>query len=125
MRSEFGTRLLTARKFANLTQDQLCAKTGMAQSNLGRLEKTGQGSSFTPAIAEACKVNIQWLAYGKGDMQSPDAPIYSGPSERASNIAFMFDKLSQAQQVQMSGVILELIVQAMQADAASRGDIWK
>ena len=115
MRSEFGSRLLAARKFANLTQDQLCAKTGIGQSNLGKLEKTGQGSSYTPAIAEACKVNIHWLAYGTGDMKAPDAPIYSGPSERASNIAFMFDKLPPSVQVQLSGAILEMIVRAMQS----------
>ena len=69
MRSEFGQRLLDARKFAKLTQVQLADAVGMAQANLSELERSGQGSTYTPAIAVRCGVDVNWLAYGKGEMK--------------------------------------------------------
>lgn len=68
MRSEFGQRLFEARKHAKLTQTQLALAVGMSQGTYGELERIGQGSSYTPAIAEKCGVDVNWLAYGNGQM---------------------------------------------------------
>jgi transcriptional regulator with XRE-family HTH domain len=69
MATEFGKRLREARKFANLTQSQLAEKAGLAsQGTVSELEKISSGSSFTPQLAAACKVNANWLATGEGDM---------------------------------------------------------
>lgn len=53
---------------AKLTQAQLSKQVGMAQGTLAELERVGTGSSFTPAIADICGVNVNWLAYGRGEM---------------------------------------------------------
>ena len=67
-RSDFGTRLLAARNHADLTQTQLAKEVGMAQATYGKLENVGQGSSYTPSIAQACGVNALWLSTGHGSM---------------------------------------------------------
>lgn len=68
MRSDFGNRLLQARKHAKLTQVELAKRVGMSQGTYAELEKNGNGSSYTPAIAEVCGVSTNWLAYNKGEM---------------------------------------------------------
>ncbi len=68
MRSEFGSRLYIARKYAKLTQSELAKRVGMSQPNLAELESKGQASGLTPAIAIVCGVSVQWLAYGIGGM---------------------------------------------------------
>lgn len=67
-RSEFGRRLVAARKHAGLTQKEVALKVGMSQGTLGEAEKEGQGSSYTSQIAALCGVSAEWLATGKGDM---------------------------------------------------------
>ena len=69
MRTEFGQRLFTARKSAKLTQLKLSKAVGMSQGTYGELELTGQGSSYTPAIARELGVSVEWLAYGHGEME--------------------------------------------------------
>lgn len=68
MRSEFGERLLHARKHAKKTQVQTANAVGMSQGSYAELEKIGQGSTFTVAIAKFFGVNPEWLESGKGGM---------------------------------------------------------
>ncbi len=75
MRSEFGNRLYQARKQAGLTQSQLAKAVGMSQGTYAELEKTGQGSSYTPAIAGVCNVSVEWLAYGQGSINNTNRNV--------------------------------------------------
>lgn len=68
-RSPYGLRLFQARTTAKLSQPELAKAAGMAQSTLAGLEKDGQGSSFTPQLAAACGVRVDWLATGDGPMK--------------------------------------------------------
>lgn len=79
MRTEFGQRLLEARKAAKLTQVQLAKAAGMSQANYAELEKSGQGSAFTPKIAYLCGVSVEWLAYGTGEMNAAN-PLEALPA---------------------------------------------
>ena len=74
MRSDFGQRLLDARKRAKRTQAQLCAAVGLKQGSYAELEATGQGSSYTPKIAAYLGVSVNWLAYGQGAMDAHKEP---------------------------------------------------
>lgn len=65
-RSEYGARLLSARKAAGLTQVALAKAVGMSQSSYAEAETTGNGSAYTAQIAAACGVSAEWLATGKG-----------------------------------------------------------
>ena len=80
MRTEFGQRLFTARKAAKLTQLKLSKAVGMSQGTYGEVELTGQGSSYTPAIARELGVSVEWLAYGQGEMMD-----VNNPPEKAAN----------------------------------------
>lgn len=53
----------------------------MSQGTYGELELSGQGSSFTPAIARELGVSVDWLAYGKGEMKMDE----KNPPARAAN----------------------------------------
>lgn len=67
-RSEYGARLLAARKHKDMSQTALAKAVGMSQSAYGQAETTGSGSSFTSQLAEVCGVRAQWLATGDGPM---------------------------------------------------------
>ena len=69
-RTEFGGRLLVARKFAVLTQTALANAVKMPQTTYAEAELTGQGSTYTAQIANRCGVNPVWLATGDGEMIS-------------------------------------------------------
>ena len=56
-RTEFGERLLVARKFAVLTQAALANAVQMPQTTYGEAELTGQGSTYTAQIAKRCGVD--------------------------------------------------------------------
>lgn len=66
--SEFGARLLLARKHAGLTQTALAKAVSMSQGAYAEAEKVGQGSAYTAQIARACGVSAEWLATGMGEM---------------------------------------------------------
>lgn len=68
IRSEFGQRLLQARKHAGLRQKDVAEAVGMGQSNVALLEKTANGSSHTAAMSALCGVNAMWLETGQGEM---------------------------------------------------------
>ena len=82
-RSDFGARLHASRKLAKLTQAKLAARAGLSQSNIAELEKSGNGSSATTALARATGVNAEWLSDGTGEMLSTGAPQEA--SHRASS----------------------------------------
>ncbi|CAG9260856.1 Transcriptional regulator, XRE family [Burkholderia diffusa] len=63
-RTPFGERLLAARKQRHLTQKQVEAYVGIAQSTLAALEKDGTSSGFVVALALLYRVNPYWLALG-------------------------------------------------------------
>lgn len=69
-RTEFGSRLLKARKHAALTQTALANAVKMPQSTYGEAEMSGLGSTYTAQIAKKCGVDSVWLATGDGEMIS-------------------------------------------------------
>ncbi|MET3371992.1 transcriptional regulator with XRE-family HTH domain [Variovorax boronicumulans] len=79
-RTEFGSRVIQARKHAELTQHGLSAATGIKQSTIAEMEVSGQSSLMTPQIARACGVDAYWLATGEGPMvaSSEDEPEDEG-----------------------------------------------
>lgn len=100
MKTEFGERLHQARKAAKFTQQKLARAVGMSQGTLGALELTGQGSSYTPAIARELGVSVEWLAYGNGEMRADASlPVAKAVlssmqySEMAASLAQLFDSL--------------------------------
>lgn len=81
MRSEFGQRLLQARKHAQMTQVQAAKAVGMSQGTYAELEREGKGSSYTVSLAKQFGVNPEWLATGIGEMlwsNVSDINSYSG-----------------------------------------------
>jgi phage repressor protein C with HTH and peptisase S24 domain len=66
---ELKDRVVAAREYAKLTQDQLATRIGMAQQTLSRLE-TGKnkGTSRLTDIAIECGVSPRWLAREEGEM---------------------------------------------------------
>lgn len=68
MSTDYGKRLRAAREHAKLTQNQLSKKTGIGQSTISTAEREGAGSKETPTYAQACGVDVYWLANGTGAM---------------------------------------------------------
>nr|WP_267964128.1 helix-turn-helix transcriptional regulator [Halomonas sp. MCCC 1A11057] len=66
-----GERVRRARKYAGLTQKQLAEAVGIRQPTLSDLEKgDSRSSAYLVQIARACKVNADWLATGRGEMEA-------------------------------------------------------
>lgn len=82
-RTEFGERLYQARRRAGLSQAELGQKVGLGQSAIAEAEGTGNGTTKTVQIAEACGVRAQWLADGTGPMLASDRE----PPPAARNVA--------------------------------------
>lgn len=74
-RTEFGQRLLTARKHAQLTQTELGERSGIGQSGIAYLESKGYASEQTWRLAQICGVRVAWLANGEGPMQGPETAV--------------------------------------------------
>ena len=94
MRTEFGRRLYEARKRAKKTQVQLCKAVGMSQGNYTDLETNGQSSGFTPKIAAFLGVNVNWLAYGEGDMIASAQPEASHPTDEGERFVYWLNKIA-------------------------------
>lgn len=75
-RTEFGKRVLRARKWAGMTQQDLADAIGCRQSNIAEAEHRADASMLTVAIARATGTCPDWLATGQGEMcaNSPDSP---------------------------------------------------
>lgn len=93
-RTEFGQRLLAARKHAGLTQKDLALRSGLSQSNVAYLEAKGNASEQTWLLAQICGVRSAWLAKAEGPMLGPESevaaaglvaneaiPAYLGPND--------------------------------------------
>ena len=66
----FGCRLKAARKSAELSQKEVCAKVGIKQGTLSELENDLMvKSTYTIALAELYRVSANWLATGKGNKE--------------------------------------------------------
>ena len=72
-------RIITARKFASLTQKQLADRVEISQTAVHKLE-VGRSSSSrrTVAIALACGVDPIWLDTGRGEMSLGGPPGIKG-----------------------------------------------
>jgi transcriptional regulator with XRE-family HTH domain len=65
----YSQRLVAAREHAGLTQKQLAAEVQVPLSTLAEAETKGKrASSYTPKVAQICRVNPLWLATGEGEM---------------------------------------------------------
>ena len=78
-RTEFGKRVLRARKWAGMTQVELAEGVGCGQSNIVEAEYRADASTLTVAIARVTGVDAAWLADGTGEMcvnaeNSPPVP---------------------------------------------------
>lgn len=67
-RTEYGQRVLAARRHANLSQVALGQRVGLGQTSITHLETVAHSSNKTTEIAQACGVSALWLATGKGPM---------------------------------------------------------
>jgi transcriptional regulator with XRE-family HTH domain len=66
-RTEFGRRMLQARKAAGLTQVQVRAALGISQGTLSELEIEANSSGWTAQLAALYRCNARWLATGEGE----------------------------------------------------------
>jgi transcriptional regulator with XRE-family HTH domain len=74
----YGERLKQARKYAKLSQQELCTRIGIQQPSLSYLESGAAGSEFTVQLARACGISADWLADETGEML-PSVYITSDP----------------------------------------------
>jgi transcriptional regulator with XRE-family HTH domain len=65
-RTEFGARMLKARKDSGLTQQQVEQKLGVSQSTLSELEGPAHGSTRVAEFAALYGVSPIWLSTGAG-----------------------------------------------------------
>jgi len=94
MSTDYGKRLRTARKAAQLTQARLAQLVGVGQSAIAGLERIGHGSAYTHQIATECGVNPHWLATGDGSMEpSASRRANSDLSPLAQNLGWMLDRV--------------------------------
>lgn len=68
--TDLADRLLLARESASLSQAELAKLVGTRQTSISQIEigKTKR-TSYLAEIARACKVDINWLAFGSGAAQ--------------------------------------------------------
>lgn len=74
-RTDFGERMLKARKNANLTQLEVHDALGIAQSTLSHLEVAARGSAHTVEFARLYNVSPEWLSSGFGDLDDPPSDL--------------------------------------------------
>lgn len=67
-RTEFGLRVLRARKWASMTQKELATAIGCGQTNIVEAEHRADASTLTVSIARVTGVDADWLATGQGEM---------------------------------------------------------
>ena len=129
MKSEFGQRLFDARKHAKLTQVELCQLVGMSQGTFGFLERQGQTSGYTPAIAKVCGVSVQWLAYGEGQMLGPELaappqvmidPLVARRAFIVDDIEDLLGKFKTADQLRTAYALILNTLDTYRADLVSQ-----
>ena len=107
-RSEFGARLLTARKNAGLSQTVLAKAVGISQSSLAEAERGASGSAYTAQLAAVLNVDAHWLATGEAKV--PSAAQSGTPLDRAAeeSPAYEVDMDAHADLVSIRRVKLRL-----------------
>jgi phage repressor protein C with HTH and peptisase S24 domain len=69
-----GHRIKQARKLRDMTRPGLAKASGVPYPTLAGIENADQKTSTElPALAQALRVRIEWLATGKGPMDAPEA----------------------------------------------------
>ena len=138
MQSDFGKRLLKARKMVGLSQGKVAKAVGMTQPSYSHLESDGQSSAYTPAIARICRVSVDWLAYGSGEMMlglpaSTDAlhlsiPASEEPTPGAVELACLYDLIPVSDRIARaraynaaSQAILDVLQDVAQKPASAPG----
>lgn len=111
-------RLRHARKLRGLNQVDLAKKSGMAQATISELE-TGESRSpwgtNLARLAQALKVNPDWLATGKGDMEAQDDPLPPAAAKVARNWLRLAPEARKK--------IAELIEEMVKTSAADRDPV--
>lgn len=101
MATPYGLRLREARRYARLTQGELSAKTGIAQSTISTAERLGASSTDTVTYAKACGVSAVWLASGDGPMVGDPGPTTEIDllSDGALEIAAYYDLIPTSNRI--------------------------
>lgn len=114
-RTDFGSRLVRARKSAGLTQAELAERTGLGQTTISDAERISTSSTYLVQIAQALGVSPAWLATGEGegerltdadgplfqaageakDAEKPEQPAEPAITPMALELATLFDLLSE------------------------------
>ena len=90
-RTPFGERLYTARTDKKLSQAALAKLVGMSQSALAELERTGEKSFKSEAIAKATEVRYAWLAHGEEPKADPE-PAQAPPTAEGTTAHIASDQ---------------------------------
>lgn len=115
-RTEFGSRVIQARKNAGLTQHGLSAATGIKQSTIAEMEVSGQSSLMTPQIARACGVDAYWLATGEGPMLGRQADATNGDLQVEDALSVLGSALQRASK--SARMAIEPLLASMASDPA-------
>jgi len=103
-----GERLKFAREQAKLTQTQLAARSGVAQSDISKLERGDMAKSTgLPALARALRCDIDWLDTGEGD---PDFGHKRRGWPFPSIDRSRFESLSDEQRAEIQGAVRKLLL---------------
>lgn len=116
MRS-LGERLKIARKYANLSQEELGEKAKCGQGVVSKIERGDQEkSAYVVQLAVACGVRPEWLAMEQGNMV--DDPKYSvSTPEGVAEIVKAWDMKSKYELIQLT---LSLVISPSQQAPADR-----
>jgi transcriptional regulator with XRE-family HTH domain len=104
--TEFNRRVLAAREYAKLTQEDLAKQAGCSQGTIDKLEnRAADGSVYTVQIAQACNVSPYWLS-AKVDHAPMLQP--SGMSVDALTVGIAWSHLKGSVKDRFAKDILEL-----------------
>lgn len=109
---DVGMRLKKARRDRGLKQEELAEKAGVSQSMISDVER---GLSKSPvgtnlvALAQSLKVNPDWLATGKGNMELPPPTTEAPLPPRAVSLAKDWLKLEPESQQKIHDLIRTMI----------------
>lgn len=122
--TEYGKRLRLARAYAKLTQNDLSKKTGIGQSTISTAEREGAGSKETPTYAQACGVDVFWLANGTGSMVPEPGALAAQPVKAGDLIDSLAVLLAGADETKRDSVAALLASLARDpTDEQTRGAI--
>lgn len=109
--SDMGMRLRHARKIRKLSQQKLATLSRVKQPSISQLEKGGSKSfrgNTLVSLASALRVNPEWLAHGKGNMERQNVAL----SDRAVTVGQAFDRLGIEMQDKIAAMILTMAEQS-------------